>query len=793
MSNTSRSQTNHASLFRAFAPWRLCVRKQPSGLALARSPIVPFDETSGRQLDGTIGNGGSVRRWTSREGAKAQRREKGTSLIGHYSKTLAGLLTAVTVGILACLTSALAQSPDEEPVEKTRTIFVPYSDLKVILDSGPHRVLLSREQYDDMVKKAEKTPEKHIPHPAVAVSSDYNITVEDGRARIRGTLVIDVLDDGLHMLPLDLGGVGLMEAALDKQPAAIGRAADGQLNLLVSGVGQHRLALDMVAPLEMTSAQQVLSFRLANAAVGKWRLTVPGDVEIKGGADVVSRELDKTAKVTRFDVLPHGGNTTILMSLNSHFERREQAVASRCVVFDEVTEAYERLHATMTFWVLHRAVDHFSFFVPEGFEVTEIDSPLLARWDITTEGGKKIVNVRLREQTTDTVALSVSAIKAPSRLTKWHMPRLELRDVVSQVTVLGLVVQSDLKTESLVAENLIAVDTVALTGALPASLARQEAEALPRTFVAAFYAPQAKYELSADFTRPPTTLAVTTHLLLNIQDQGCDLQGGFVLVPTTEKRFSFDFNVAAGWNVTNVTGPATGLALAIERITNEKQAGPAAPSRVHVKLPQGIAPGQAYPVNFRAVYTPSGWMSDWKTQSLSFPMFSVAGAASDEGALAVAVGEDLEVRPDKVERLVPIVDEEKARFGLANSATALAYRYEARGAKATLVIDRMKPRTTARTFSFFRVLPEGLAVHYEVIFHDRRRQDPAARAAAAGKHARSLQDQGAGRRERQGVRRRAGRRYAALEYPVGRFPPWRGAPGRRLQPAARGPDRAAAS
>ncbi|HEV3021804.1 MAG TPA: hypothetical protein VGX76_05035, partial [Pirellulales bacterium] len=202
---------------------------------------------------------------------------------------------------------------------------------------------------------------------------------------------------------------------------------------------------------------------------------------------------------------------------------------------------------------------------------------------------------------------------------------------------------------------------------------------------------------------------------LNIQDQGCDLQGGFVLVPTTEKRFSFDFNVPAGWNVTDVTGPG-GAALAIERFTNEKQAGPATPGRVHVKLPQGVAPGQAYAVSFRAVYTPAGWMNDWKSQSLNFPIFSVAGASSDEGALAVAVGEDLEVRPDKLQRLVPIVDEEKARFGLANSATALAYRYEARGATAVLVGDRMKPRTTARTFSFFRVLPEGLAVHYEVIY-----------------------------------------------------------------------------
>ncbi len=519
-----------------------------------------------------------------------------------------------------------------------------------------------------------------------------------------------MLDDGLHMLPLDIGGVGLLSATLDDKPVAIGRAADGQLNLLVSGEGPHRLALDMVAPLEMTSAQQVLAFRLANAAVGKWRLTVPGDVEIKSGADVVSRTLDKSANATRFELLPRGGDTAIRMSLNSHLQRRDEAVASRCVIFDEVTEAYERLHATMTFWILHRAVDRLSFFVPDGFEVTQIDSPLLARWDVASEGGRRVVNVRLREPTSDTVALSVAAIKTPGQLKAWHLPRLEVRDVVSQVTVLGLVVQSDLKTESLAAENLIAIDTAALAGALPASLARQESDALPRTFIAAYYAPQAAYDLKADFTRPPATLSVTTHLLLNIQEQGCEVQGGFRLTPATEKRFAFDFNVPAGWNVTEVSG-AGDVPLTIERFTKVEQSG-----RVHVKLPQGVAPGQSYPVEFRAIYTPPGWMNHWKSQSLEFPMFSVIGAASDEGALAVIAGDDFEVRADKLDRLVPIVDEEKARFGLSNSATALAYRYDSRGAMATLLVDRMQSRVTARTFSFFKFNAQGLAANYEVIY-----------------------------------------------------------------------------
>ena len=156
-------------------------------------------------------------------------------------------------------------------------------------------MLLSRQEYDALVKKAKKTPETQVPHATLTVSSDYDISVEEGRAKLHGTIAIDVLEDGLHAVPLDFGGVGLLAAKLDGQAAPIGYAADGRLNLLVAGQGRQQLALDMVAPLEMNSAQQSLSFRVTNAAVGRWRLTVPGDVEIKGGADVVSRHRHRRA------------------------------------------------------------------------------------------------------------------------------------------------------------------------------------------------------------------------------------------------------------------------------------------------------------------------------------------------------------------------------------------------------------------------------------------------------------------------------------------------------------------
>ncbi|MGD0898439.1 MAG: hypothetical protein ABR915_11425, partial [Thermoguttaceae bacterium] len=582
--------------------------------------------------------------------------------------------------------------------------------MNVILENQPRRVLLSREEYESLVKKAKKTPETHAPRAAILVAADYAITTDAQQARYSGTLDIDVLEEGLHALPLDIGGVGLSSARLDDHDAPIGRGPQGPLSLLVEGVGRHRLALEMVGPLETTSAQQVLSFRLPQAAAGRLRLVVPGDVEIKSGAAVAKRTVDQAARATRFELLPRTGDTTILMSLNSHLQRRGQVVAARAVLVDEVTAAYERLHASVTLAVLHRAVDSFQFIVPDGFEMTEITSPLLSRWDVADEAGRKVATVRLREQTTEPVVLSIAAIRAPARLEDWQFPRLEMLDVVSQVTIIGLVAQEHFKAESLVPGDLIPIDASVILRAIPATLLRPDPGAAPVRAVAAYYAPQARYTLTARFVRPEPEMAVTAGVLLVLAEKGCEVQGGLTLLPETEKRFSLDLSVPAGWKVASVTGPD-------EKPLAMEYYGPAdGPGRVRARLPQGIEPGKTCQVRFRAVSSPKGWVGDWKSREIEMPVFAVAGASRDEGAAAVVVQDDLQVRPERLDRLVPLTEPEKARFGLAGVPTNLAYRYEKPGYAATLVVERTRPRITAHTLSFFHVKPEGLSAHYELIY-----------------------------------------------------------------------------
>jgi autotransporter-associated beta strand protein len=611
---------------------------------------------------------------------------------------------------------AAENSPRPQP-PVVREIFVPFEDLSVLLQQQPRRVLLSRQQYADLLQRAKKAPETHAPQAALLVAADYTATIHQQRAQISGALEVEVLEDGLHAVALDLGGVGLLDAQLDGHSAAIGQPDGGRPVLLVEGLGRHRLALKMAAPLETTAARQVLNFRLPRPPAARMHLTAAGDVEVKSGADVVSRVVDETAGVTRFELLPRPGDMSLVLTLNSHLQRRQQAIVARSVLIDEITQAYEKLHATISLAVLQRAVDRFRFAVPEKFEILEVTSPLLARWNLEDEGGRRVLNVQLREQTTETVVLSIAAIDSSYRPGQWRLQRLTPLDVVGEVAVVGLLAEDRLEAKAIIAEGLIPIDTAVLRNALPATISRAAPAPPPLRAVAAYYAPQGRFELSARFDKPPAEMAVTTNLLLILEDQSQQVRGGFAILPKVEKQFAFDFTAPPGWHVTGVTA-ADEKPLGFERYEAAGKDLPQGTGRIHVRLPQGIPVGQEYRVYFQASRAPADWLAEWDSRSVEFPAFAALGAARDEGAIAVEARDDMTVRPaGQPQQLTPLDEKEKAKYGLSGVAASLAYRYARAAYRLSLAVERTQPRLTARTFSFALIKPDALTAHYELIYN----------------------------------------------------------------------------
>ena len=82
----------------------------------------------------------------------------------------------------------------------------------------------------------------------------------------------------------------------------------------------------------------------------------------------------------------------------------------------------------------------------------------------------------------------------------------------------------------------------------------------------------------------------------------------------------------------------------------------------------------------------------------------------------VAAHDDLIVRPTKIEHLVPLDENGMGKYDLAGIVPSLAYRYENPPFAAALLVERTRPRLTARTVCCFRVSAEGLAVHDELFY-----------------------------------------------------------------------------
>ena len=110
--------------------------------------------------------------------------------------------------------------------------------------------------------------------------------------------------------------------------------------------------------------------------------------------------------------------------------------------------------------------------------------------------------------------------------------------------MLGLVVQSNLKTESLAAENLIAIDTSALAGALAGEPGAAGAGRGSSHVHRRLLRPAAGLRVEGRLHPPGGRAGVTTHLQLNVRDEGCEVQGGFQLTPTHREALQLRFQRA---------------------------------------------------------------------------------------------------------------------------------------------------------------------------------------------------------------------------------------------------------
>ena len=629
-------------------------------------------------------------------------------------RSLAVVLVAVC-GLLAGAGGGAA-----EPETPVREIFVPFDDLDVLLEGSVQRAFVSREEYRDLLTKT-KQPEPRVPAPqtVVLLAAEYDVTMAGERAVIRGAVEVEVLEPGLHAVPLALDGVGVLAADLDQAAAVLGRAADGQTQLFLEGVGRHTLTLDLLTRVEASAAQQSLAFTVPTPPTTRLRIVVPGNVEMRSA--VLLREFDAAAGITRFEVPVAGGPQRWAMSLNNRLKSQQQVVEARSVIVDEVTQAYERLHATVTMRMLRGAVDTFRFRLPVAFAVTDVVAPQVARWAVKepAEGdATKVLEVSLHEPATEPVALSITALAAGPSLGEWSMPEVVALDTVSHVAVRGLLLDERLAGQSFVTSGLVPIDHAVLRKAMPATVFMAEPGSPRIRPVAAWFSPQDGGRAVAQLTRPEAGIEATTAMLLTLHEQRQHLRGTISLQPKVDPVFAVDLLVPSGWDVTGVFAE-DGTPLPFEP-TVRAIANTAAGSGVHVRLPQRVLPGSTVKLSLEAESVPEGWLGDWSEHSVAFPVVALDKATIASGAIAVTAVDDLEVRPERLQGLIPLARRELEALGLTADEGTFAYRLGPQTPDAAFQAIRRVPHLTARSFNFLRIENDALFAHYELLYDIQR-------------------------------------------------------------------------
>jgi len=602
-----------------------------------------------------------------------------------------------------------------------REIYVPFDDLPTLLAQHPKHVMLPRERFEQLLAAANAKPEASAPIAATVSEASYRASLFGRRAIIEARLVVDALAPGLHAIPLPLAGVTLREAKLDGQPAPIAARNDGQIILFVEGPGRSVLTMQLIAPITTETARQVLAAQLPTPGATTLHLEAPGDVEVESGLAVIDRTFDPQADVTRFELLPRAGEFTLSMTLNSRLKRSDRLVVARSVIVPEVTRAYEKLHATLSFGVLHRAVEQFSIRISAGFEVSEVATAQLARWTVVRQGEQRILHVTLRKPTTDDVVIALAAVRRGAPRGEWALPRLEPLEVVSHVAVVGLLVEDEVSLEALDAHAMMSIDADVLRHALPASVFSAGPFSPQLRPVGAWYSPGSDFGLSAAFTTAELNLNVATHGLLVISDAKLELHAGLTLHSSTRAWFEVDVMLPEGWSIDAVTD-ADDRELAFEPLKDAE--APQGRRAYRIRLNAPAQPGDRRTILLDASHIPDNWFDRLaqlqdaeQPVTVTFPRLTVGDSSQDRGAIAIATEDDLTVLPHMADRLSPLDEKDKPRYGLGGVASDLAYRYEDHPYRAAVRVGRAQPRLSARAFQFFQLAPDVRTCHYEVNYH----------------------------------------------------------------------------
>ncbi len=616
-----------------------------------------------------------------------------------------------------------------------RRLYVPASELDLLLKQDRHQVLLSGGEFRRLWNAAKRTEAEAVHDPADVVlsSANYAARVEGEHFLLTAEIDFTQFATGWHVLRIPVGGLNVEGVSLDGETASASRDTQQSDTLLVfnRSLGAHRLALELSARLLPVGSDRLAEFALSGAPSGVLTLSLPEEKSLSVDGLAVTKAAgemtgDATGgeKGTRFRI-PVGGRSRVSLRITDG----EASQESDSLLFARTAYGLRAAPGEVT-WTTRttlttygRTLDQLTFTVPPMLDVAAVESNGLASWNMTEaeRGDRTEITLTYRQPFTGMRDVTIRGVFVPDE-DQWSMPTLLLSGADSQtasVLVLhdpGIRLQPeyDDSVRPALADETLADETLANEAGLSVfgtpviedRLSPEPERRTPNTerrYRMAFHAMRADFDLSFFTPRKRGVMQAAMTSLLRVSDHGLDLSVALDVQAAVAPLFEVRLTLPADFEV-------TGVAVAGQPSDWTFGTGDVGRIDVRIALQPPLAPDQTRRIGLWAHADPEDWPVEKNSVLLSFPQVGLPQADMTEARYGVTVDDDLDVRAVDLTGLNPARSDDAAglRKHVEKLEGELRLGFTNQGEEITgeLEITRRPATLSVSTLSLSRLEPE---------------------------------------------------------------------------------------
>ncbi len=556
--------------------------------------------------------------------------------------------------------------------QRVREVYVPMEEFQALVAGRPNGVVMPLEEYRALIKnavagglgRAGQLP----PVEAALLEATYTGTVRGDSIEFEGQLTLRVLAEGWVRCPLGPVPVGLGRVTVDDQPGWL-LVENGVGALLLNGRGTRRVTVRFSAPIVQSDRGESVSSQVFRSPGSILDLSVPG--EAKGSAQVGQLETTVENGATRFRLV-FGGLDRFAIDWKRQRTSGDQTALvnaqQELVVLPGLEHSPFRWSVRAA--IARESVESLRFRLPTGFDVLEVNGPLVHRW----ESSDSELQVFLKGPTRGDVTIDARGLGLGGETV-----------VVGAPTLLGA--YSDRGRLAILDPGTLALR---ILNASEVEERTPTSDGFPIVPEAGGRAPVRVFEYSRpnpsvtlSLAQPQARFREKCTALLRVYERGVRLDTVLEVFGDAGRMHELDVALPTGWELRSLDElPGTDGAGRIERWELVEAAGN---DRVRLNLQRALVEGSSVIVRLALIAPEFGEDRTWESRDLQLALPHAIGVSASRADLAIALEPSLHLSNTSFVGWRSLTDAERGALGFRELLPNVSYETWA----ATLRNDRV--------------------------------------------------------------------------------------------------------